>query len=195
MGSNDNVYKIESTTLLTSIVYTYNGQNYKVGSEELAFIIAILNEDKMTNTTLKELLGHMSLDDLERCSRIFGVLATTFAKKNMNLHFENFVLETNTRAFLNELETQIKQYKRIGNVEEFGNYVEDFYKDNNQYVKHGDSMVLDFVFYSFISSVQDNYENIKLNYYSNTNAIDSADYFGYVKNKFYDKFKSKQLIK
>ena len=193
--ANRYVYNVNNSALFTYISYYYNGKEYICGQDEFRMFIALLNEQYLSEDTLKELFGDKSLDDIERCSDIFYVITQVFSKRDMTINYDQFIVDNNTRLFLNELQTKIKEYKKTGNIEEFNKFVVGFYEDKNLRINHKDNLIIDRYVRGLFGIASTFYDNIELKYIVTDYNDDTWIYSEYITNEFYEKTRNKQLTK
>lgn len=194
-SAHRHMYSVNNLALYTYISYTYDGKNYTCDKDEFRMFITLLNEESLSKDTLKELFGDMSLDDIERCSRIFSYVSYAFCNSDMTIDYDKFVVDSNTRSFLNEFQNKVKNYMATGNIEEFNKFVVSFYEDKNLRVNHKDNLVIDNYVSNLLGYVSTLYDNTELDYFVTVNVGDTGIYNSYVTGEFYQKTRNNQLTR
>lgn len=189
------LYNVEGPFLYLSIGYSYNGQTYYCDRDEFRMFISLLNIENINEETLKEMFSEMTSDDIIRCSRVFGAISDAICQKTVTINYNQFIVNDNTRLFLNELQTQVIKYKNQQNIDEYNQYVEDYFNGKNKYIKYGENIILDNYVYTLCGRTINLYDNIYLDFVVSTNTSASAKYNKYIKNEFYNKTRAKQLVK
>lgn len=189
------VYHADVEALYLYIAYTYNGITYYCEKDEFRLFISLLNIESMDSETLIEMFGGMTNDDIIRCSRVFAALSNAVCKKNVTINYDQIIVDNNIRLFLNELQSQVIKYKKQGNIDEYNQYVEDYFNGKNKYVKYGENPIIDNYVYTLCGQTINLYDNVYLDFIVSTNTRCSSEYNKYIKNDFYNKTRAKQLVK
>lgn len=191
----NNIYVVNNGSLFTSLSYYYDGQKYRTGVNEFRLFISMFNEQYMTEDTLNQLFGDITEEEMQRYSQIFWNFSYLVSANNLNIQYDNFVVNENMKNFLNELQNHINAYKKDGDIDKFNTFINSFYNGQNQYVNHGDYLVLDGYMGAICHNLKDKYVNENLENIVNLYSLERFDLTEYITNDFYIKTRSKQLVK
>ena len=188
-----NIYEYNGEALFVSINYKYNGNIYICGDEEFKMFIALLNETHIEVETLKELFRDATQEDIDRYSSIFRILSSACCSSNIKFKYDNFIVDHNVKDFLNQVQNKFLNYKKHGNIDEFNTFVQNYFDGQNEYIRYGENVILDYYFYIWCSQATQLYNNTLLNYIIRANSSASSQYYDYIQNEFSPKTRSTQL--
>ncbi|MBE6152465.1 MAG: hypothetical protein E7165_04055 [Firmicutes bacterium] len=188
-----NIYEYNGEALFVSINYKYNGNIYICGDEEFKMFIALLNETHIEVETLKELFRDATQEDIDRYSSIFRILSSACCSSNIKFKYDNFIVDNNVKDFLNQVQNNFLNYKKHGNIDEFNTFVQNYFDGQNEYIRYGENVILDYYFYIWCSQATQLYNNTLLNYIIRANSSASSQYYDYIQNEFSHKTRSNQL--
>ena len=183
----DRTIFVNPLAFFTYIRYVYDGQKYTCGVNEYRLFVALLNEQYITDDTLKALFGEVSEEEMQRYSQIFSVMAGISIKYNITYLYDNFVVNENMRNFLNQLQNHLKEYMNGADNGKINAFINSYYNGQNQYINHGQNKIIDSYIAIYCYKLNDTYEN---EYLKNISDLYFNDYYiskNYINNEFYQK--------
>lgn len=157
-NSDRALFTVKNTEgLFAFIQYLYNGKEYICEKDEFRMFIALLNSNYINEKALVEMFSDKSLDDIKRFSKVVGSMCGLTVRNKAEIHYDNFIVDNNKKAFLKNLESSSR------NVNDMLNFIRSFYSGTNKYFNYGDDVVIDYYVYMFASVAGSCYNNDELN--------------------------------